>query len=212
MLCRVQVNCETDFVARNEKFQSLLSAVTEAALTQSRSGPTSNTPLSIGRLTKDDILPLSVIGGQTVHDLVAQMVGHLGENLVVSRGCVMAASKGLLTGYVYNNIASAELAVTMGTYGALLHMLPAGGGDAGEEFTDPDAIRMLSSKVCQHVIGMNPEVMKLGSNGVNDAGRALLSQEFLLEPSLTVGDLLEKNKVKVTKFVRYALGECTTSS
>ena len=202
----MQVNCETDFVARNEKFQSFLSSVTETALGLSSAGPPSDTPLSIGRLIRDDIMPLCVQGEQTVGDLVAQTVGHLGENLVVSRGCVMAASRGLLCGFAYNNMASAELAVAMGTYGALLHMLP----DTGEEFSDPESVQTLGKRVCQHIVGMNPEVVKLGSNGVNDPSKALLSQEYLLDQSVKVGDLLEKNRVKVTKFVRYSLGETTT--
>lgn len=202
------MNCETDFVARNEKFQSLLSSVTETALSLSTAGPPSDAPLSVGRLTRDDIMPLHVQGEQTVGDLVAQAVGHLGENLVVSRGCVMAASKGLLCGFVYNNMSSAELAVAMGTYGALLHMLP----DTGEEFSDPGSIQILGNRICQHIVGMNPEVVKLGSKGVKDPSKALLNQEYLLNQSMTVGDLLEKNRAKVTKFVRYSLGENTTDT
>lgn len=205
----MQVNCETDFVARNDKFQSLLSTVVEAALTLSTSGPPSDTPLSVGCLTRDDILPLRQVGGEkTVGDVLAQTVGHLGENLVISRGCVMAASEGILSGFVYNNTASAESAISMGTYGALLHLLPAG----GEEFTDTASVQALGNKLCQHVVGMNPEVIKLGSKGVNDAGKALLSQAYLLDQSMAVVDLLEKNRVRVTKFVRYALGELTTDN
>ena len=207
----MQVNCETDFVARNDKFKSLLSVVTETALTLSHDGPPSNSPLSVGRLTRDDILSLHVGGDQTIGDLVAQAVGHLGENLMVSRGCVMAASKGLLCGFVYNNTASAESTVTMGTYGALVHLLPSV-GDTSEEFSNPEAVRQVGTKVCQHIVGMNPEVIKPGSRGVNDAGKALLTQEYLLDQSLTVGDLLEKNRVCVTKFVRYALGEDKTGN
>ena len=204
----LQVNCETDFVARNEKFQSLLSSVTETALGLSTTGPPSTAPLSIGRLTRDDIMPLPVQGEQTVGDLVAQAVGNLGENLVISRGCVMAASRGLLCGFVYNNMAPAESAVAMGTYGALLHMLP----ETGEEFSNPEPILTLGNRICQHIVGMNPEVVKLGSKGVKDPSRALLSQEYMLDQSVTVGDLLEKNKAKVTKFVRYSLGESTTDT
>lgn len=208
------MNCETDFVARNEKFQMLLSSVTETALTLScgRGEPPSSTPLSIGCLTGDDILPVRVNGEQTVGDLVAQTVGHLGENLVVSRGCVMAASGGLLCGFVYNNMAPAASAITMGTCGALVHLLPARGDDTGKEFSDPEAVYKLGKNVCQHIVGMNPEVTKLGSKGVNDAGKALLSQEYLLDQSLTVGELLEKNRVTVTKFIRYALGENATEN
>ena len=204
----MQVNCETDFVARNVKFQSLLSSVTETTITLSTGGPPSATPLSVGCLTRDDILPLSVSKDQTVGDLMAQTVGHIGENLIVSRGCVMAASKGILSGFVYNNIASAESAVAMGTYGALLHLLPSD----GDEFADSAAVQALGTKICQHVVGMNPEVIKLGNKGVDDESKALLSQEYLLDQSISVGDLLEKNKVRATKFVRYALGEHTTDN
>lgn len=202
------MNCETDFVARNEKFQSLVSSVTETTLGLSTTGPPSTAPLSIGRLMRDDIMPLPVQGGQTVGDLVAQAVGNLGENLVISRGCVMAASKGVLCGFVYNNMASAESAVNMGTYGALLHLLP----NTGEDFSDSEPVQTLGNRICQHIVGMNPEVVKLGNKGVKDPSKALLSQEYLLDQSVTVGDLLEENKAKATKFVRYSLGENTTDT
>lgn len=153
-------------------------------------------------------MPLPVQREQTLGDLVAQAVGNLGENVVVSRGCVMAATKGLLCGFVYNNVASAELAVAMGTYGALLHMLP----DTGEAFSNLESVQTLGNRICQHIVGMNPEVVKLGSKGIEDPSKALLSQEYLLDQSVTVGDLLEKNKAKVTKFVRYSLGENTTDT
>ena len=78
-LCGIEINqecvaivklcCETDFVARNEKFQSLLSNITKAAL-------------EIKESSVDELLQQSV-NGQSVKDLITDCISTIGENIVL---------------------------------------------------------------------------------------------------------------------------------
>ena len=195
----LQVNCETDFVARNDRFQSLVSAITQATLEHKAPKPLTSTDLpSIDNLTKEVIAGISLDSYRSLADVVAENVGHLAENLVISRGCTMTTTKGLVYSYTYNNMCSPDAPVAMGTYAALVHLLP-----SGEDF-DPTHAMVLGRQICQHVIGANPLAVDAG-NGVDEA-QALVEQSFVLDDSVSVGDLLRRNSAKVTCFVRYSLG------
>ena len=202
------MNCETDFVARNEKFQALVSLVTRAALEQysPRLLTTTDMP-STDHLTRDSISQIVVSNSNAdtkkIADIVADTVGRLSENIVINRGCTFGASKGLLCSYVYNQVCQPpEGGVSMGTYAALVHLLPQSGNDGFDD--DEKSLSSLGRQICQHVIGMNPSTILPGGN---EDGESLVQQNFVLDSSVTVGELLQRNGVKVTKFVRYALGE-----
>ena len=91
---------------------------------------------------------------------------------------------------------------------------------------------LLGQELCQHIVGMNPktikpiekteeeqrkeenlkkeleEQMKESKERIEIVGEtALLKQEYLLDPSLTVGDVLAQNDVTVHDFLRYECGE-----
>ena len=194
------MNCETDFVARNTTFQELASTVT-TALHHSGS-PTHHDNLE--HFTSDDIGKLPT-GERILSDLVAESVGHLGENIILNRGCTMLASSGLICGYAYNNIQPPSSELSLGTYGALVHLVPS----SGSELSDSSDISMLGRKLCQQVIAMNPSAVDARDSEVEDPSQVLVSQEFMFDSSLTVGELLQKSGVKIVNFVRYALGEST---
>ena len=153
-------------------------------------------------LSKDLLssIPSQTTQNQTLADKVAESVGQLGENISISRGCVMAASQGLICGFVYNNVSPPGSDTQLGTYGALLHMLPSeetGKTSSHEQMTN------LGQQICQHVVGM--DVGDASSN--KDLIGALLEQSFLFDSSVTVGELLANNGLSLTRIIRYALGE-----
>ena len=205
-VCILQVNCETDFVARNDKFHNLVSTIIRS--TQKHLSPkllnTTNLA-SIDFLTSDSILNITdkERGGDTVADQIAEVVGHLQEKIAVPRGCALCCTNGLLCGHAYNNDSVQQGNIQMGTYGAILHLV---GDDTAEplsgrsDFTD---LKTLGKRICQHIVGVNPQTVEESSS----EGQALVNQPFLFDDSVTVGDLLQKNHVQVTRFVRYALGE-----
>ena len=203
-----QVNCETDFVARNNQFKALVSTITRetfASLLPKLLVSTSFASHDI--LTSTTILNIIRSGGATVGDSVAEMVGHFREKISVSRGSALSCTSGLLCGHIYNNRASGisdDVSVPTGPYGAVLHMNNCdSSSNPLSERDDLAKLRKLGEQVCQHIVGLAPNVVE-DTAGENNS---LVSQRFLFDDSVTVGELLEHNGVCVTRFVRYALGE-----
>ena len=207
----MQVNCETDFVARNDRFRSLVSSITRATLAHLSPKLLTTTNLaSLDVLTSDSIM--NIVNGEEggrlrVADQVAEIVGHLQERIVVSRGCTVCCTNGLLCSHVYNNRSVGEdgASVRMGTYGTILHMIP--DKDSSESLTtrgDSSELRVLGERICQHIVGSDPDTVEESSR---EGSQALMNQSFLFDDSVTVGELLGKSGVRVTRFVRYALGE-----
>lgn len=211
----VQVNCETDFVARNDRFQSLVSSITKATLTHLSPKLLTNTNLaSLDRLTSYSIM--SITGNETgtgerpgtIADRVAETVGHLQEKIAISRGCTLSFSNGLLCSHVYNNRAIAQDGdgdgVRMGTYGTILHMVAVDSSDSLITRDNLSELKLFGERICQHIVGANPVFVEESST---EESQTLVNQKFLFDDSVTVGELLVKNGVRVTRFVRYALGE-----
>lgn len=204
-LLLLQVNCETDFVAKNANFQSLVSTATQTLFDQKTSelpGQTSP-PLTVftsGELTKLETRQDSKL--LSLGDAVAASVGLLGENLVLQRGCVLrSSSEGVLCGEVYKNSLPGG-GVAVGKYATLLHLTPTEGS-----FGDREAIEKLGRDLSQHIIGINPAVINEGDSGISDPSKVLTQQNFVLDEDVKVGDMLDKCGARVTEFVRYALGE-----
>jgi elongation factor Ts len=68
----VEINCETDFVTRNDEFQNLVSEVTKTVLTQK--------PTNL-----DELLALPFQGGASLKDTIPALVAKIGENIAVRR-------------------------------------------------------------------------------------------------------------------------------
>ena len=194
------MNCETDFVARNEKFQALVSSTTGAILAHSAPGLRDTPSLNHHRR---EVLSNIALENDTksLGDFIAESVGYLSENILIARACTMTVTKGLICSYTYNNLSQPGPDVALGTYAALLHLLP----KERDEFDSVEAAATLGRQLCQHIVGLNP----LGLNEGDEVkqSQALLHQGFLLDNTVTVGELLEKNGAQVNQFVRYSVGE-----
>ena len=138
---------------------------------------------------------------KTLADMAAETVGFLGENLVLQRACVWSASRGTIWGHVYNEQQQDSDDLRSGKYVALVHMLSATEGG----FTSN--LEELGRSVCKHIIAMNPKVVEMGQGGVTDPTQVLTVQEFVFDESMTVGNMVSDHGAKVTKFVRFAVGE-----
>jgi elongation factor Ts len=68
----VEVNCETDFVARNEEFEAFASALARHAAEHDHA-------------SLDELLQAKLDGGQTAKDALTALIGKIGENMLVSR-------------------------------------------------------------------------------------------------------------------------------
>ncbi|XP_032370339.1 elongation factor Ts, mitochondrial [Etheostoma spectabile] len=192
----VEVNCETDFVARNEKFQQLVKDVAFATLAHHRNKSQAGYVKSV--LVGDELNKLSVNEGASLSDRVALTIGRLGENMSVRRAVAVGVpAEWHIGSYVHGGV-SGQTEVAMGRYGALVVFQ---GGKETERET-------LGRKLGQHIVGEAP--VSLGNMDDLPCGESetrLLPQTFLGDPSRTVAEFLRGQQARVLDFVRFQCGE-----
>lgn len=88
----VEVNSETDFVARNEKFQAMVADISKLALKANGDSEKLKTMHMPG-------------SPHAVAEYVAEMVASIGENMTVRRTSALGVSDGVIGSYVHNQIA-----------------------------------------------------------------------------------------------------------
>ena len=207
----LQVNCETDFVARNQHFRSMVSSVAMSVYNQ-KIPPIADLSNRCDHFMKDDIHTTRVRESEnqsdteTIADMIAKSVGEFSENIVVSRGCTFSARDGLICSFAYNNVGLVDSIVALGSYGAFAHLLPIEEGTFNSQAGDGQV--RFGTRLCQHIIGMSPLAVD-PENGVPDSD-ALVNQGFIFDESATVGELLRRNGLKITNFVRYGIGESSS--
>jgi elongation factor Ts len=216
----VEVNSETDFVARNQKFQEMVSKVAEVALKVK------------GDLDKlgEDKYP----GGKgSVADTIKEMIGAIGENMTLRRTVYLAAKNGVVVSYIHNVIAPG-----LGKIGVIVAL---------ESTGDAETLKGFGRQVAMHIAHANPQAIDVASldkaliereravltEQAKESGKAalvidkmvegrlrkfyeevvLLAQVFVFDSDLTVAKALataEKDAgapIKITGFHRLALGE-----
>ncbi|XP_040890089.1 elongation factor Ts, mitochondrial [Toxotes jaculatrix] len=197
----VEVNCETDFVARNEKFQQLVKDVAFATLAHHQNKSQSQTGYIKSVLAGEDFSKLTVGEGASLADQVALTIGRLGENMSVKRAVTIGVpSEWHIGSYVHSPV-SGQTEVAMGRYGALVVFQ--GGKDSERE--------TLGRKLGQHIVGEAP--VSLGNMDDLPCGESetrLLPQTFLGDPSRTVAQFLRGQQARVLDFVRFQCGETTS--
>ena len=125
----IELNSETDFVARNPEFQSFVGNIARAALSQD--GDFDKTAAS------------AMDGGKSVQDSVTEMVGTIGENLSLRRSVGLSAGAGVVASYVHGAIAP-----NMGKIGVLVALEST--GDAGK-------LAEFGKQLAMHVAAANPQ-------------------------------------------------------
>jgi len=204
----VEINCETDFVARNEKFQTL---VAEAARACARNLPIDSPAVhnisynseELGALKSSDEISTKL------SDLVALNIGQIGENMNLRRGyAIGSTNENIKLAYSSHPSQSVD-EVLLGKYGAVVAyeesaVQPESLADLPENVTPEKLPRQL----CQHIIGMNPKTLDRAEEASSsDEETALYRQEFVSNPEYTVGEILDLAGWKVHAFLRYECGE-----
>jgi len=201
----VEVNSETDFVGKNADFQKMVASIADVALT----------------VDDVDALKAADMGGKSVEQTVTDAVAIIGENMSVRR---MAALSGdTVVSYVHN----AAVAGKMGNIGVLVAM---NGGDEalGKQIAmhiaavnpialseaDMDADAVEKEKQVQMDIARESgkpeaviEKMIVGRMKKYVAESTLLSQAFVVNPDLTVGQAAQEAGATITGFARLEVGE-----
>lgn len=213
----VEVNSETDFVARNEQFQGFVNATAQAALATD------------GSLEALQAAKLS--GGASVEHTIKELIATIGENMTLRRVEKVSVKDGVVAAYMHNAVAEG-----LGKIGVLVAL---------ESTGDKEFLNTLGRQIAMHVAAVNP--IAVDASGVDaatieresailrekNAGKpdhvmakivesgvksylkevTLLDQPFVHDTSKTVAQVLKEAESKagapvtLTGFVRYALGE-----
>ncbi|GAA2819697.1 translation elongation factor Ts (EF-Ts) [Aminobacter aminovorans] len=215
----VEVNSETDFVARNAAFQEIVANVSKVALAY---GDT------------DAVAAAKYPGSdKSVADTIKDAVGTIGENMSFRRSVKLSVSEGVVATYVHNAVAD-----NLGKLGVLVAIETAGNHDAARAF---------ARQVAMHVAATNPLALtpdevdasaverekSIFADQARQSGKpeniiekmvegrmrkfyeevVLLKQAFVLNPDLTVEAALKDAEkqigapAKISGYVRFALGE-----
>jgi elongation factor Ts len=201
----VEVNCETDFVARGDEFQAFARAVAKAGLATS------------GLATPGDSLE-GLLGSATATGSLEQqrraLIAKLGENISVRR-FVKVTAPGALGTYIHGSRIGSLVALEGGDE-ALARDLAMHVAAANPAFID-------ASEVPAAVLDKEREILTEQTKGEKKPpeiiakmveGRlrkylaeiTLLGQPFVKDPETTVEKLVKKAGAKVVRFVRYEVG------
>jgi elongation factor Ts len=131
----VEVNSETDFVARNQDFQAFVAGVVEVA-----------------REVEGNLEKLKAAafpgGGNTVAERLIGMIGKVGENLVLRRAAALAVGQGVMASYVHNAAAAG-----LGRIGVLVAL---------ESTGERPALEAFGKQLAMHVAAARPEAVGRG--------------------------------------------------
>jgi elongation factor Ts len=214
----VEVNSETDFVARNDLFQGLVKMIADAAL---GTGP-----------SVDKILAAKA-GNITIQEAIADSIAKIGENMSLRRAAELSVGKGVIASYVHNAAGDG-----LGRIGVIVAL-----ESAGKE----DELKAFGRMVAMHVASANPQAIdpsgldsaaierekavlsekakaqgkpanvieKIVESGLKTFYKevCLLDQGFIFDDKKSVAQALKEAEakagapMKVTGFVRFALGE-----
>lgn len=216
----VEVNSETDFVARNAAFQDIVKGIAEAALSVSPDLESLRKAQYPG--TKKNIA-----------DVLKDAVGTIGENMNLRRISSLKVDKGVVAAYIHNAVSDG-----LGKIGVLVSLETEGDKKAAEAF---------GRQVAMHIAAVNPLALTsaeidpaavarekaIFSEQARQSGKpeniiekmvegrlrkfyeevALLSQSFVINPEMTVEKAAKEAEttvgapVKIVGYVRFALGE-----
>ncbi|KAL8585051.1 hypothetical protein ACOMHN_043687 [Nucella lapillus] len=219
----IEVNCETDFVARNNKFISLTTSLAHDchnALLQ-QSSPEVVLDRSVGAVKAGN--------GTSLADRVALEVGNVGENMALRRAVHIKGGQSLLSAYVHASgpEISTDPDCRLGKYGVVINLDSPTTPPPVREGGEAIPLDELSHALGQHIVGMNPKLVGCWEVEESEGARSteeekgeeekkeeeekeeerLVYQEFLLDASQSVGELLKNNGVVVNTFYRFACGE-----
>ncbi|EGD83008.1 hypothetical protein PTSG_03644 [Salpingoeca rosetta] len=186
----VKVNCETDFVARNDEFVSMVDEITESCMRMMQQRDTSTEFVT---LTDEELASLPVASG-TAKTLIDAALSTHGENLQLSQACgVHAPDTCVLGSYSHNN----------GSYAAVI-CLQADAPVSSLPQSAQDVLKTTADALAKNVVAVEPEAEE--GQSVLDA---LRTQALVFSPDHTVRDELARagkdasTTLDVVSFVRW---------
>ena len=216
----VEVNSETDFVAKNDQFQDFVTKVTDVAL----------------NLGSDDVEALAAADypdGGSVQDALTNNIATIGENQAIRRMKSVSVNSGVIVPYMHNAVTP-----TMGKIGVLVAL---------ESTASADVLEPLGKQIAMHIAAAFPQALNadgldqdmmareraIATEKAAESGKpenivekmvdgamakfakenALLSQIFVMDNKTPVAQVIENAgkeagaEIKLTEYVRFQLGE-----
>jgi len=214
----VEVNSETDFVARNDLFQGLVKMIAQVAL---------------GVGTDVETIKAAKVGSITIAEAIAESVAKIGENMSLRRAALLSVGHGVVSSYVHNSVSDG-----LGKIGVIVALESSGKADALAGF---------GRQVAMHVAAANPQALdakgldpavvaretdvlaekfrqqgkpeavieKIVESGLKTFYKevCLLDQAFIHDPAKSVAQAAKEAEakagapIKIAGFLRYAVGE-----
>jgi elongation factor Ts len=214
----VELNSETDFVARNDQFQGLVKMVAQVALDAG-----------------NDVekIKAAKVGGVTVETAIADAIATIGENMSLRRAATLSVGAGVVANYVHTAVTDG-----LGKIGVMVALESAGKADELSALGRQVAMHIASANpIAIDPSGVDPAVIKREKDILADKFRqqgkpeamiekitesglktfykeqTLLEQPFIFDDKKSVAQTLKEAEgkvggpVKIAGFVRYALGE-----
>ena len=213
----VEVNSETDFVARNDLFQGLVKMIANVAL---------DAGTDVGKILA------APIGDRTVADAINETIAKIGENMTLRRAAALSVGKGVVASYVHSSVTDG-----LGRMGVLVALESAGKTDELKAFGRLVAMHIAAANpLAVEPSGLDPAVVerekgvlaakaegkpanvveKIVESGLRTFYKevCLLEQGYAIEEGKkSVAQAIKETEgkvggpIKVTGFVRFALGE-----
>jgi elongation factor Ts len=215
----VEVNAETDFVARNENFQDFVRRTAEIALAHEG---------DMSRIQQSEYP-----GGGSVTDKLTHLVATIGENMSLRRATSLSVGKGAVASYVHNATGPG-----LGKIGVLVAL---------ESTGDPEKVAALGKQLAMHIAAANPLALTaddldpalvereraIAQEKANESGKpanivekmvegsmakfrkehSLVSQLFVMDNKTPVADVVAQAAkeagapIKLAAYIRFQLGE-----
>ncbi|ATX66351.1 translation elongation factor Ts [Roseinatronobacter bogoriensis] len=207
----VEINSETDFVAKNAEFQGMVSQITTAAL----------------GVSNVDELKAATVGGKPVETVVTEAIAKIGENLTLRRMEMIEGDA--VAAYVHNSAADGmgKIGVLVALKGAdngigkqiAMHIAATSPLALNEDALDPTLVERERTVQTQKALEENATADKPKPEAVIQnniiPGRmkkfleenTLVNQKFVMNPDITVAQAAKDAGVEILGYIRMGVGE-----
>lgn len=197
----LEINSETDFVAKDSNFQAFADGVVKAIL--------SNKPASV-----EAVGGLSINGSQSIEEARQALIAKVGENIQIRRFEIIEAAQGVASyshgsriGVLVASDAEADMARDIAMHVAAVNPQYVDKSAVPAEFIEKEKGILIAQAQDSGKPAEIIEKMIQGRLNKFLAEITLLDQPFVKDQDITVGKLLSNAGSSITRFVRYEVGE-----